>query len=79
MVEPLFCKQVVVGSSPTLGPIFMPSPWDPYDPPPGQTKKYPVVPEAGTFEMVGAFVMLYAVVLLVSKTRRWSKSSRTTT
>jgi len=56
----------------------MPSPWDPYDPPPGQAKKHPVVPEAGTFEMVGAFVMLYAVVLLVRKTRRFRKTSKAT-
>lgn len=54
----------------------MPSPWDPYNPPPGQAKKHPVVPEAGTFEMVGAFLLLYAVVLLVSKTRRLSKTSK---
>ncbi len=56
----------------------MPSPWDPYNPPPGQAKKHPVVPEAGTFEMVGAFLLLYAVVLLVSKTRRWGKSPKLT-
>ena len=56
----------------------MPSPWDPYDPPPGQAKKHPVVPETGTFEMVGAFLLLYGVVLLVSKTRRWGKSPKLT-
>lgn len=52
----------------------MPSPWDPYDPLPGQAKKHPVVPEAGTFEMVGAVLVLYAVVLLV----RRLKASRVT-
>ena len=48
----------------------MPSPWDPYDLPPGQAKKHPVVPEAGTFETVGAVLVLYLAVVLVRRFRR---------
>jgi len=57
----------------------MPSPWTPHaEIPPGQAKKHPAVPEAGTFEMVGVFLVFFALFYWISKTRRFRKTSKAT-